>query len=266
MGLALVFAWCALGVAALFPAGPAGAADRDGITFSASLDGRTTGSLDAGHPLRISPNAAVSIAIKVHNGGSAPVFVRSVRLQSRVAGVLLFASSTRIDLNLPGGATATRTLDADLGDVRSQATGLLPAEVALLGPQRSQLASEALTVDVRGSLLSVYGLFGIAIALITIGLLISGMLRLVTGRQPANRWRRAIPFAVIGVGVGLTLTFSLSALRIFAATPSLWILLIVIGGLAGFAFGFTTPNPTDGDDDDDDDLVDAPEPTPAMTR
>ena len=60
---------------------------------------------------------------------------------------------------------------------------------------------------------------------------------------------------VPGLGVGLTITFTLSALRILAPSATVWLPLFLVGGAVGFVLGYLTPAPpTDDDDDDDDDL------------
>jgi hypothetical protein len=50
-------------------------------------------------------------------------------------------------------------------------------------------------------------------------------------------------FAGPGLGVGFVLTFTLSALRLLVASPAAWTLLILLGGIAGFAAGYFSPTP-----------------------
>lgn len=101
-------------------------------------------------------------------------------------------------------------------------------------------------------------MFGLAVAGLTALLLAAALIRLAARRLPANRWNRATRFGVPGLGVGLTLTFTISALRIASPSPGVWLTLVVLGGVIGFVFGFLTPGPGEGDEDlDDADLYQA---------
>jgi hypothetical protein len=139
----------------------------------------------------------------------------------------------------------------DLYDLHGQASGYLPARVTLLGNNHEALDSSGLAVDVRGSALSLYGVFGITMALVT--LVVLGMLLIGLARQqlPANRWNRSLRFLVPGVGIGITLTFTLSAFRVATPNPMLWLALIVGCGLVAFALGYLSPAPDTVEEDQD---------------
>jgi hypothetical protein len=243
----------------LFVASPAAVADPGGsVTFTATLDGRSLDSIDANEPLKLYPERGVLIAVTAHNGGSAPVEVRSVRLDAHVVGLAFFTYTTRVDLALPPGGSGDRHFLLDLGDLGGQATGLLPAEVSLLAPDRSAIAVQAIPVDVRGSARSVYGVFAIGVGAVTLLLLIGLLIRLAAHRLPDNRWSRAWRFAVPGAGIGLTLTFTLSALRLVVPSARASTLLFVGAGLLGFVAGYLSPSQDDDsgrDDLDEDDFV-----------
>ncbi len=55
----------------------------------------------------------------------------------------------------------------DISDLSSQATGLLPTSVIMISPERETLAKRDFAVDVQGSVVSVYGTFGLIMAGIT---------------------------------------------------------------------------------------------------
>jgi hypothetical protein len=238
--------------------GPVAAADNGGVTFTATLDGRGLDSIDANEPLKLHPDRGVLIDVTAHNGGSSAIEVRSVRLDAHVVGLAFFTYTTRVDLSLAPGASGSRHFLLDLGDLGGQATGLLPAEVTLLAADRSPLAARAIPVDVRGKTRSVYGVFALGVGAVTLLLLIGLLIRLAAHRLPENRWSRAWRFAVPGAGIGLTLTFTLSALRLVVPSARASTLLFVGAGLVGFVAGYLSPSQDDDsgrDDLDEDDFV-----------
>jgi hypothetical protein len=219
------------------------------LIWIATVDGRDVRSIDANEPVRLVPRDGAEVTVAVTNRGTAPVDVRNVRLDGQVLGLTFFSYTTRVDLTVPPGGTGERRFLVDLADLQGQATGLLPARLTLLDDTRATVREARLTVDVRGSVLSVYGMFGIAAAAITAFLLAMLLFRLATHRLPANRWIRATRFLAPGVGVGVTLTFTLSALRILTPNPVTWLLLIVLCGLVAFGLGYLSPTPDTGDVD-----------------
>ena len=259
----------AMSVALLLPAAPASAASGD-LDVQTSVGGASLRDAGANSPIELRPTDSTVVTVRVTNKGSGPVEVRSVRLNARVLGLAFFSYTTRVDLTVAPGATGTRTFALDLGDLDGQATGLLPAELALLAPDRSVVFSEHGTVDVKGKLLSVYGVFGLAVAAITALLAIGLLLRLVRRTLPDSRWARALRFAVPGVGLGLTVTFTLGVLRVVVPSLSTSIALLVGGLIVGFVLGYLTPAPGDEADRDELDERDVIAPAPvrpaAVTR
>jgi hypothetical protein len=140
---------------------------------------------------------------------------------------------------------------------------LIPATLSLLDSERQPLRTHDFAVDVQGSLRSVYGVFGLAVCASTVVLASVLVLQLASNRLPANRWNRATRFAVPGLGIGLTLTVTLSVLHLVTPSATAWVTLVV--GSAGVAFlvGYLTPTPEsvdtqDGEDEEDEgDLVTA---------
>ena len=246
--------------------GAAWADSAASVSFTATLDGRSLDQIDANDPLKLHPATGVLIHVTAHNGGPQPVEVRSVRLDAHVVGLAFFTYTTRVDLTLPPGGSGERHFLLDLGDLGGQATGLLPAEVTLLAPDRSAIAVRRLPVDVRGNARSVYSVFAIGVGAVTLLLLIGLLVRLAAHRLPDNRWSRAWRFAIPGAGIGLTLTFTLSALRLVVPSARASTLLFIGAGLVGFVLGYLSPSQDDDtgrDDLDEDDVmrddVDAPD-------
>ena len=231
---------------------PAWAAGGSSLEVKATVGGHSLKDAGANSPIELRPSDSTVVSVSVTNNGSSAVEVRSIRLDARVLGLAFFSYTTRVDLTVDPGATGTRTFALDLGDLDGQATGLLPAELALLGPDRSVIMSETGTVDVKGKIKSVYGVFGLAVAAITALLLASLLFRLVRRTLPENRWSRAVRFAVPGVGLGLVVTFTLGVLRVAVPSKGLSIGMLVGGLLVGFVLGYLTPAP--GDEADRDEL------------
>lgn len=221
---------------------PADAAEHE-IRMTATIDGRDLAKVDANRPLRLAPNQPLLVKISVRNLGSQERFIRSVRLSAKVIGLTFVSYDTRVDLQVGAGQTGERVFSLDVADLSGQATGLLPGRLQLLDQKRDVLAVQRFSVDVRGSLRSIYGLFGLLIAAITVVMLVTVLIRLVGQRLPPNRWRRAMRFAVPGIGIGLTLTFTLSALRLLTPSARLWLPLVIAFFAALFVIGYLTPAP-----------------------
>jgi hypothetical protein len=233
---------------------PAAAQADDELTFSATVEDVDLTRVDANDPLELQPDTELRVDVEITNGTTDEVFIRAVRLDSKVLDLTFFTFTTRIDLRVDAGDSATRSFLVDLGDLGDQAVGLLPARMALLDEDRSIITSMSFPVDVRGSLSSVYGLFGIIVALITALLLAAAIARLAAHRLPANRWSRAARFGVPGLGVGMTLTFTLSALRLLTPGASAWVVAVLVCGAIGVAVGWLSPDPRE-DDSDDEELI-----------
>jgi hypothetical protein len=129
--------------------------------------------------------------------------------------------------------------------LKGQATGLLPGRLQLLDQRRHVLASHSFAANVEGSITSLYGTFGLLVAGISALLLLGALIRLAAHRLSFNRWSRGVYFAAPGFGVGLSLTISLSALRILLPTPGSWLTIVIVSTIVFFGIGFLTPTPLD---------------------
>ncbi len=247
----VAFAVAALGTGAALAAAPAAqAADARSLSWAASLGGRDVASATSNRPIVLDPSAGSELRVTVQNTGSVPVKVRAAVLEGRVIGLPFFSYRTRLDLTLAPGAGDERVVSLDLSDLGDQATGLIPARIRLVGDQREVLATQSFVSDVRGRGMSVYGVFGLVIAAVTVLLLLGLVLNLVRGRLPANRWQRAMQFLPAGVGVGFVATFTLSATRVLSPSPTLWVPLVLACAAIAFVLGYLAPGP-DLDEDDE---------------
>jgi len=125
--------------------------------------------------------------------------------------------------------------------------------VQVLDGQHDVLAQQTGVVDVRGSLRSVYGLFGLGVAFLTVLSLVGALMGLARQRLPDNRWRRGLRFLTPGLGFGLVINFTLSALRVFVPDTGRWLVIVAACALISFALGYLTPDPYLEDADYDED-------------
>jgi hypothetical protein len=221
-------------------AGPAAAqASDDPLTLTATIDGQDI----AGRTMVVVPDRPVQLSVTVVNNGGAAVHVRSVRLAGTALALTFFAYDTTLPFDVAPHARVTRTFGLDLADLDGQAIGLLPASVQLFDVDRDALVAVDTVTDVRGSILSVYGVFGIAVLLLTIAAWAACLLALARHKLPANRLRRALRFLPAGFGTGLVAVVSLSVLRMIPPEPSVEIPIVVGTTLIGMVLGYLTPHP-----------------------
>jgi hypothetical protein len=230
------------------PALSATAATSPSLKWQATIDGHDVSTADANDPVPLRAGRDAQVRLSVSNPGPGNVTIRTVRLEGRVIGMSFFVFSTRIDLSVPAGTSQDRTIQLDLSDLGGQAVGLIPARMSLLAPDRSVIADRPLATDVRGSLRSAYGIFGLAVGAITLILILSLAFEIARHQLPRNRWRRAVRFLAPGLGVGLSATFTLSATRILIPSATVWVPLVLGCGAAGFIIGYLTPRPDDDED------------------
>ena len=252
MTSALVAAVLVLGVAA-----PGAEPARGPLHLTARVDGRSVARSNDAHPVRLDPGRLTTLDLELANSGARPAVIRTVRLEGRVIGLAFFAYDLSVSIPVEPGATERRRYSLDLGGLAGQATGLVPARVALLDADRREVASQHLVADVRGSLRSVYGLFGLAVAALTVAGFAAVSVALARHRLPANRWRRALRFLPPGVGLGLVVVFTLSALRVSAPRPGRWVPIVAVSAAVLCALGYLTPSPDDDADDDVEPALDA---------
>lgn len=220
---------------------PAAAAEPPGLDWSVSIDGRDLDTVTRNDPLILGTSDSARVQLDLTNGGPTDLAVRSIRIEGEVIGLAFFSYTTRLDILLPAGQTTQRRFDIDISDLGQQATGLLPTKVIMIGPDREVIADQAFAVDVQGSMASIYGAFGLIMAGIT-AVVLAGLLLAIWRRQlPTNRWQRAIRFLPSGLGLGLVVTFTLSAARLLVPSARWWLPLLLLFGGAAFLLGYFLP-------------------------
>jgi hypothetical protein len=219
------------------------AAAQTPVRLQAAINGRDARGASSETPVALEPDSTTKLGINVTNETNRDIAIKIVRVKGIVMGITFYSHDTIVGMTVPVGAQEVREFDLDLFGLRDQAVGLIPSTVSIIGNDREILAEEEFVADVQGSLRSTYGIFGLAVALGTTIALFKVLRRLATHQLPANRWQRAMRFLTVGTGLGLTLVFTLSALRIFA--PATGTALVLVGGsiLAFFVIGYLTPSP-----------------------
>lgn len=211
------------------------------LQWEGTINGRPIGEIDANAPLRLDPAEGAVLDLTLTNTSAEDVSIRSVRLDGKVMGLTMFNFTTRIDLVMTPDSVTTRTFDLDLIDLSGQATGLIPSRLQLLDDDRNVLQEVSFPADIRGSVNSVYGIFGLAVLAISLVLLATLLLSIRRTQMPENRWRRAVRFLPAGLGLGLVLTFTLSATRQLAPSATSWTTIVLLCGAAAFAVGYFLP-------------------------
>ena len=221
---------------------PVSAQSEDGaLTFTATVDDRAVAGAGSSDPVRLDPRGETELALEITNPTDQDVVVRRVRLFGEMMSLTLVAYDVTVDLPVDAGATESLQIPVEFVDLDRQATGLLRGGLSLFGEDRELLAREAFVIDVRGSVTSVVGLFGIFVAVAT-GLAIVGIALAVSRRTLGpNRLQRGARFAFVGLGIGLTVVISLAAFRIVALSGMVWIPMLVVPAAIGFALGYVSP-------------------------
>jgi hypothetical protein len=242
----------ALPLALSLPSASASADSAGSVTFNAIINGQPTGHSSSEVPVNLYPRRATTVSLRVTNGTSRPVLIQAVNISGEVAGLSFFSFDTSVDLAVRSDHTTRLSFSLDMSSLKGQATGLIPASIKLFNVNGDVVASQSLVTKVHGSLISVYGLFGLAILILTILAVIDVFLAFARQRMPQNRWRRGLRFMTPGIGIGLVLVFSMSALGIWTPTASTWLPIAVIFAVGFFVIGYLTPTPLDVDEEDED--------------
>jgi hypothetical protein len=224
-----------------------GAADGD-VTINATIDGRDVANADDGDPIRLDPQRSPNVVVRVTNGRSQPLPVHSVRVEARAFGLPFVSLESRVDRTVAPGATEEIRFPLETAGLGSQATGLLHTTMTLLDDHRSAVADTDFVADVRGSLWSIEGVFGLTALLFTMVSMTLGLLDVARRRVSSNRWWRALRFAVPGLTFAVAVTFGLAALRLASPRGLVWIPLVVGCGIGGFVAGWFTPGATPEDE------------------
>jgi hypothetical protein len=219
---------------------PSTASAQDGsVLLEADVDGRPVGV----GTLVLNPADTARVSITVRNNTNTVQRVKTVRISGTALALTFFTYDTTVPFDVPPQSSETRSFPLEPTDLGSQAIGLLPVTVEAIDVQRETIASVETTGDVKGSLWSVYGAFGLGVLVLT-GLSWAGaLIALARRRLPHNRWQRAMRFLPAGIGTGLVAVITLSVLRLVAPSPTAEIPFIVGAAAAALLLGYVTPHP-----------------------
>ncbi|MFB7717697.1 hypothetical protein [Nocardia sp. NPDC056100] len=235
-----------LSAAVLF--GPAAAFAADGVRANASIEGRAIAGADARNPVRLDPAKVSQVTVEVVNGTAKPVTVRRVDLAGHILGLNFFSYSTSVELTVAAGKSGKLTYRLDPAGLDGQATGLIGADLTLIGSDGKPLTNTHTVVDVRGSLVSVYGLFGIILAVLTLLAIADAALTVARHRLSANRWQRGLRLLAPGIGIGLMIGFTASVVRWWVPGTALWLSLAGATAALFFLAGYLSPTPRTASD------------------
>jgi hypothetical protein len=226
-------------------AGASGGAARVRIV----VNGQPVATSSDAHPVRLQPRTPARVKVTV-TAGASELRISTVKFQGDVMALPLFSYDSAVSLVVPPHETKSVTFIVTLAGIGNEATGLVDANFSLLSAGGATVASQSGVTDVNGSIGSLYGLFGLAVLLLTVTSLAFGLIALARHQLSQNRWVRAVRFFIPGFGVGLVLIFTLSAFRLFDPGNSHWLPLLVICSAVGLFGGFLTPAPDEEEFDD----------------
>jgi hypothetical protein len=244
---------CALVLATASPAVASPAGDR--VHVDVVVNGQAAASSSDARPAQLYPTKPTKVRLVVSNNGRSAVTISTVRFEGRVLGLPLFSYDSAVSMTVLAGTSSTLTFPVNMGNVGGLATGLIAATVTLIGPNGDTVASQTVITKVHGSFVSIYGLFALAVLILTLFSLVAALLMLVRHRLPQNRWVRGVRFFVPGFGIGLILTFTLAASGLFAPGAGHWLPLLAVPSLVGLGAGLLTPAPDEEEFDDYDEDV-----------
>ncbi|WP_433726354.1 hypothetical protein ACQP0C_32905 [Nocardia sp. CA-129566] len=236
-----VFTLISVMLAGLFAAPVVGR--PQGVDMSATIDDHDIADTTAAEPLRLQPNSTIRVAIALTNNTPAAVRIRRVDLAGHVLGLSFFSYSTAVELSIAPGKSDALRYRLDLTGLDGQATGLIVADLAVIGADGARIASIPLDTDVRGSLWSVYGLFGIALAVLTMLAIADAALAIARHRLSTNRWQRGLRLLAPGGGIGLVFGFTASVARWWVPDTGLWLAVAAVAAVVGYLLGYCSPTP-----------------------
>lgn len=239
-------------------------------TIDVAINGISTNNLD--RPLEVDAAQPQRFKISVQNSTASEIHVTMVSFEGKVVGIPVFRCEGLLSLLALPGESVSQEFDMSADCLQNQATGLMTASVSVYGVDKSLLTSWPLTLSVKGSLRTIYGLFGIALAGLTILSILGGLVALARHRLSPNRWSRAMRFAFPGIGLGFTIVFALAAGNVAVPTATMWIPVVgACFALLGL-FGYFSPRPDEVDDfaypqqiDAADTVMMAPEAVPTIS-
>jgi len=233
---------------------PAHAADQP-VAVVATVDGRAVEGAGSNDPVKLWPMETTEVVLTVTNTSDRDLTIRRARLFGEAFDLTFIAYDAVIDVDLPAGATKEIEIPVEFIDLEKQATGLLPGGFSVYDDNREVVGEQRFVIDVRGSATSALGLFGIFTMVATAAGIVGIVVAVHRRTLGPNRVRRAVRFAFVGLGVGLTLVVGLAVFRVVAPSGTVWIPLTLLPTVAGAALGLVSPGALAIDDEDEDDDI-----------
>ena len=115
----------------------------------------------------LDPAQAAKVEVTVRNDTNTLQRVKTVRISGTALALTFFAYDTTVPFDVPAKSTETRSFPLEPTDLGSQAIGLLPVTVEVIDVNGTCIASVETTGDIKGSLWSVYGAFGLGVLVLT---------------------------------------------------------------------------------------------------
>ena len=221
------------------------------VAVTAMIDNSPVAGSSGSYPVRLSPTVPSTLTLQITNRTPRAVTIRTIELEGHVGELTFFQYDTSVDLEVPARSATSLAFTLDLDGLRGQGTGLFPSSIRILGSNHQVLASESMVADVRGSLDSVYGLFGIVLVVLTGLALLSALSAFARHRLSPNRWLRATRMLTPGIGLGLVSVFTLSATRVTVPSNGHGLLSVGVFAVVFFLLGYLTPSPTEHGEDSD---------------
>ncbi|CAN5823463.1 hypothetical protein BH24ACT3_BH24ACT3_00380 [soil metagenome] len=226
-------------VTALAPA--AGAATDGDVTLEAEVDGRAVRGVGSNNAIEVGSRPQAALRLTVINGTDQPLDLAEVRLEGTALGVTFLSYDAVVPVVVDPGESRSFDVVLPIRDITDQTIGLVPSSIGLYDTSGARVADQSFTLDVDGSVGSIFGVLGILIALFTVSTMLMNLWLVLRRRMPPNRLSRGIRFAVPGAGLGLLVCITLAGLRVVAPYPSIWPPLVLGPAVVAFILGFLSP-------------------------
>ncbi|GAA2691947.1 MULTISPECIES: hypothetical protein [Actinosynnema] len=222
----------------MFLAGAPALAQGDTATMTASVDGQQF----SDNRLVLDPSGSRKVTVTVHNGSAETRQARVIRLSGGAFGLEFFSYETTVPFEVPGRTSVTRAFVLDMAGLEGKATGLVPVRLELLDDRREVIASRGSTADVRGSVLSVYGVAGLVLLVLAVAAWSAALWAMVKGVLPPRRSRRALQFVPAGLATGFAAVVWSSVLRVLTPEPVAAGAVVVVLVVAAMVVGYLAPS------------------------
>jgi hypothetical protein len=222
---------------------PGSDALTDGLVIEGTIGGQDIAAADSDHPVPLDPEELIPVRLTIRNEGTAVQEIQYVRLEGKALGLTFLTYDLGVKARLdPGERTEVETA-LDFFDLESQATGYLGTSLRVYDAEGHLLGEESFVVDVLGKTTSTLGIFAFVVLGLAAFSVIVLIINTVRRRLPANRFIRAMQFAIAGGAIGITLSLGVSILRIGFADVEQWVPLVFLPTIIAFMLGYIAPGP-----------------------